>query len=181
MSDSKFDGIEDLTEVKYDPADPYKHRRKKIPCKFCPKFISSRNMSTHVKTVHADVDDNQIHSIKNSTRCSKKLVCIKSEENAKELKIDLKEHIFGVHRILSNAKQRQKVWKVTTGLQFGLRFMLTSEHFNFRAIFRLQKSRAILPCIFGISICVCTDMLYVLKYQLVSVLVCIVHWHPMFL
>ena len=107
MSDSKFDGIEDLTEVKYDPADPYKHRRKKIPCKFCPKSISSRNMSTHVKTVHADVDDNQIHSIKNSTRCSKKLVCIKSEENAKELKIDLKEHIFGVHRILSNAKQRQ--------------------------------------------------------------------------
>ena len=56
MSDSKFDGIEDLTEVKYDPADPYKHRRKKISCKFCPKFISSRNMSTHVKTVHADVE-----------------------------------------------------------------------------------------------------------------------------
>ena len=72
MSDSKFDGIEDLTEVKYDPADPYKHRRKKIPCKFCPKSISSRNMSTHVKTVHAD--DNQIHSIKNSTRCSKKFL-----------------------------------------------------------------------------------------------------------
>ena len=77
MSDSKFDGIEDLTEVKYDPADPYKNKRKKILCKFCPKFISIRNMSRHVKNCRR-----------------KKLVCIKSEKNPKELKIknERKEH-----------------------------------------------------------------------------------------
>jgi len=108
MSDSKFDGIEDLTEVKYDPADPYKHKRKKIPCKFCPKSISSRNMSTHVKNVHP---------IEYSTRRRKKLVCIKSEKNPKELKIkserkehgNFKDHTLGepVHQILLNAEQRQ--------------------------------------------------------------------------
>ena len=100
MSDSKFDGIEDLTEVKYDPADPYKHRRKKISCKFCPKFISIRNMSRHVKNCRR-----------------KKLVCIKSEKNPKELKIkserkehgNFKDHTLGVplHQILLNAEQRQ--------------------------------------------------------------------------
>ena len=85
MGDSIFDGIEDLTEVKYDPADPYKNLKKKILCKFCPKFISNRNMSTHVKNVHP---------IEYSTRRRKKLVCIKSEKNPKELKIknERKEH-----------------------------------------------------------------------------------------
>ena len=86
MDNSKFDGIEDLTEVKYDPEDPYKNKKKKIPCEFCLKFIARRNMSIHVKT----------------TNCKKKRVCIKSEKNAKESNIKSERK-----PILSNAEQGQ--------------------------------------------------------------------------
>jgi len=59
-------------------------------------------MSTHVKNVHP---------IEYSTRRKKKLVCIKSEKNPKDLKIKSERKddtlVVPLHQILLNAEQRQ--------------------------------------------------------------------------